>query len=327
MTRPHRLFVGCIGEGVFRSTDSGQTFRRACDGMAFVECHVRALIAHPTRPGVLYVGSEQGLHHTENGADSWTRLSAPPAGLQVWSLLQPAANPELLLAGTCPPQLYRSEDGGRTWTEPAYRMERDCPRIQYNRITTLAADPTDASMLWAGVEIDGVHRSRDAGRTWQPIGSGLTSRDIHGLAVVPARAGRPRRLLATTNRDLNLSDDDGETWRQAYIDRVLPWPYCRALAQQAGRPDVLFLGNGDSPPGSGGALARSLDAGDTWEKLTLPCEANSTLWNIAVHAADPELIYASSVSGQVFRSPDGGDTWEKLRREFGEIRALAWTPE
>ena len=326
MTRPHRLYVGCIGEGVFRSTDSGQTFRRACDGMAFVECHVRALIVHPTRPEVLYVGSEQGLHRTDNGADSWTKLPAPLDSMQVWSLWQSAASPDVILAGTCPPGLVRSEDGGRAWTAPASRIEQDCPRIQFNRVTTLAADPTDPSTLWAGVEIDGVHRSQDGGRNWQPIDNGLTSRDIHALAVVPARAGRPRRLLATTNRDLNLSDDDGKTWRPAHIDRVLPWPYCRALAQKVGRPDVLFLGNGDGPPGCSGALARSLDSGDTWQRLTLPCEPNSTIWNIAVHSADPELIYANSVSGQVFRSFDGGDTWDKLRREFGEIRALAWTP-
>jgi hypothetical protein len=50
------------------------------------------------------------------------------------------------------------------------------------------------------------------------------------------------------------------------------------------------------------------------------------VWNIAVHPADPALIYASTISGQVFRTFDGGDRWEKLRREFGEIRALAWTP-
>ena len=40
----------------------------------------------------------------------------------------------------------------------------------------------------------------------------------------------------------------------------------------------------------------------------------------------PELVYAHSVSGQVFRSTDGGDGWEKLEHEFGEIRALLWAP-
>src|SRR6185436_576378 len=169
------LYVGCIGEGVFRSTDNGQTFHRACDGMAFVECHVRALIAHPTRPEVLYVGSEQGLHRSDDGADSWAKLPGPIDGLQVWSLWQSAAHPDLMLTGTCPPRLYRSEDGGQTWTEPKYHMERECARIRFNRVTTLTTDPTEPGVLWAGVEIDGVHRSRDGGRSWESIGNGLTS--------------------------------------------------------------------------------------------------------------------------------------------------------
>ena len=58
---PHRLYVGCIGEGVFRSLDHGLTFRRSCDGMPFVECDVRALVVDPARPEVLYVGNEDGI--------------------------------------------------------------------------------------------------------------------------------------------------------------------------------------------------------------------------------------------------------------------------
>jgi hypothetical protein len=58
----------------------------------------------------------------------------------------------------------------------------------------------------------------------------------------------------------------------------------------------------------------------------MPGRANSTVWNFAVHAADPVLIYAASVSGEVYRSTDAGASWEKLAREFGEVRALAWAP-
>jgi hypothetical protein len=58
----------------------------------------------------------------------------------------------------------------------------------------------------------------------------------------------------------------------------------------------------------------------------MPGPANSTIWNFTVHPADPRLVYACSVSGQVYRSTDAGESWTKLSREFGEIRALAWTP-
>src|SRR5690242_18642044 len=116
MTSPHRLYVGTIGEGLFRSLDSGQTFQRACDGM-FVECHVRALVVHPDHPGILYLGSEQGVFVSTDGAGSWAQLPAPLAGLQVWSLCLLPGRSEVILAGTCPSRIFRSADAGRTWEE------------------------------------------------------------------------------------------------------------------------------------------------------------------------------------------------------------------
>ena len=318
----HRLYVGTIGEGMFRSLDGGETFRRACEGM-FVECHVRALAVHPRQPSTLYLGSELGLFVSTDGADNWTKLPAPLDGFQVWSLWVVPQRPEVLIVGTCPSHLFRSEDGGRTWSEAAARLERECPRLLWTRVTCIVGNPENADELWAGVEIDGVHRSRDGGRSWQSIGSGLSSRDIHALVVVP---GKPRRLLAATNNDLNLSEDDGATWRPLRIGETMPWSYCRTLAQPVGRSDVILLGNGDFPPGTAGVIGRSIDGGTNWQLTDMPGRANSTMWNFAVHPAEPRMIYASSVSGQVYRSLDGGASWRRLAREFGEIRALAWAP-
>jgi photosystem II stability/assembly factor-like uncharacterized protein len=248
-------------------------------------------------------------------------------GLQVWSLWIVPQRPDVLLVGTCPSHLFRSEDGGRTWNEASARLERECPRLFWTRVTCITGAPNDPNVLWAGVEIDGVQQSRDGGRTWQAIGSGLSSRDIHALVVIPAPGGRPHRLLAATNNDLNLSEDDGVTWRPLRIGQSIPWSYCRTLIQPCGRPEEILLGNGDAPPGSVGAIGRSLDGGITWRLADMPGRANSTIWNFAVHPADPQMIYASSVSGQVYRSLDSGVSWQRLRREFGEVRALAWAPE
>src|SRR5262245_19562079 len=289
---PHRLYVGCIGEGVFRSLDHGRTFRRAADGM-FVECDVRALVLDPSRPEVLYLGGEDGVFVSRDGADSWERLAAPLVGLRVWALHADARRPGRLLAGTCPAGIFRSDDGGETWRPAEARLQKECPRIRWTRVTCLVADADDPDHLWVGVEIDGVHESTDGGRTWARVGEGLTSQDIHALAVVPGGPGR-KRLLAATNRDLNTSDDGGRTWRAAGMERVLPWNYTRALAQKCGAPEVVFLGAGDGPPGSEGAVALSRDAGRTWAPARLPGPANSTVWNFAVHPADRELVYAAS---------------------------------
>jgi len=73
-------------------------------------------------------------------------------------------------------------------------------------------------------------------------------------------------------------------------------------------------------------VARSTDGGSSWQATGMPGQANSTMWNFAVNPADANLVYAGSVSGEVYRSTDAGASWEKLPREFGEIRALAWAP-
>jgi photosystem II stability/assembly factor-like uncharacterized protein len=320
----HRVYVGTIGEGMFRSIDGGRTFRRACEGM-FVECHVRALAIHPRDPATVYLGSEHGLFVSTDGADNWTRLPAPLEGMQVWSVWVSPSRPGLLVVGTCPSRLFRSEDAGRTWHGAEARIERECPRILHTRVTCITGDPEDPDLLWAGVEIDGLYRSRDGGRTWQPIGTGLSSRDIHSIVVVPGADGS-RRLLAATNNDLNLSADGGKTWQPLEVGKSLPWSYCRGMTQLCGRPEVVLLGNGDGPPGTSGVVARSEDGGGHWQAATMPGRANSTVWTFAVHPAVTVRVYAASVSGEVYRSEDGGRTWEKLDREFGEVRALAWAP-
>jgi photosystem II stability/assembly factor-like uncharacterized protein len=321
---PHRLYVGTIGEGLFRSLDCGRTFRRACDGM-FVECDVRAVTVHPERPNVLFMGTELGLFRSTDGADNWVLVAGPLAGVQIWAVHIPRSRPDVILVGTRPAALFRSDDRGRTWAVAAAAIETECPRLIYTRVTCVVTDPRDPDLAWAGVEIDGVQASRDCGRTWAPIGTGLSSRDIHALAVAP-RPGGGRRLLAATNNDLNISDDDGKMWRPLGIGGALPWAYCRALCQPCGRPEVILLGAGSGPPGDAGAVARSADSGDSWALAKMPATANSTIWTFAIHPADPALVYAASVSGELYRSADAGASWEKLDREFGEIRALAWTP-
>ena len=133
-------------------------------------------------------------------------------------------------------------------------------------------------------------------------------------------------MIASTNNDLNVSTDSGETWQPQNIGKSLPWSYCRGMAQMPGRPETIFLGNGDGPPGTVGMPARSTDGGVTWQTAKMPGRANGTIWNFGVHASNPNLVYTNSVNGQVYRSTDGGASFEKLPREFGEIRQIAWTP-
>ncbi|HZO89424.1 MAG TPA: hypothetical protein VFB38_13925 [Chthonomonadaceae bacterium] len=326
MTPNYVLYAGTVGQGVWRSDDGGETFARACAGM-FMEAEVRALAVHPQNPGTLYAGTDAGLYRTQDGGERWQRLEAPfdpgqgwQAGTVIWSLLIPPQKPGTLLVGACPSAIYRSEDEGATWEKLNVELVPECGPIRYSRVTCLLADPTDADTLWAGVEIDGVRRSADGGQTWQRCDQGLSSLDIHALAVVP---GSPKTLLAATNNDLNRSVDNGATWQPQNVKATFPWAYCRGIAQKADDPRTLFLGNGNGPPGTAGAIQISHDGGLTWQQAALPVPPNSTIWTFATNPAAPDLIFAASVSGYLYRSEDGGATWEKCRHEFGEVRALA----
>ena len=326
MTHDMTLYVGTVGQGIWRSTDGGRQFARTAQGM-FVECDVRALAADPRNPRVLYAGTNEGCYRSTNAGEDWVPLGGPLSELVIWSLLVLPDEPESLLAGTRPAALFRSTDAGRSWHEVPTNIARECPAgIKFNRVTTLIVDPEIPDRVWAGVEIDGVWRSDDRGQTWTQHANGLSSLDIHGLAIVPAAHGRPRTLLAATDNDLNLSCDEGATWQPQHVGDQFPWPYCRGVKQRPGQPEVIFQGNGDGPPGTVGALWRSLDGARSWQRRPLPAEPNSTIWDFALHPADPLRMYAYSISGLVFASTDGGDTWEQLPRVFGEIRAMLWTP-
>src|SRR5262245_60680019 len=95
----HRVYVGTIGEGVFRSLDSGQTFTRAMDGGLLVEGYVRALVVHPRDDRTLYLGTEAGLYCSRNGADDWQRVDSPLNDQQIWSILIPPTQPDTPFVG------------------------------------------------------------------------------------------------------------------------------------------------------------------------------------------------------------------------------------
>jgi photosystem II stability/assembly factor-like uncharacterized protein len=155
------------------------------------------------------------------------------------------------------------------------------------------------------------------------LSQGLVSADIHGILATRDAAGQ-RLMMATTNRGLHYSRDMGDTWTFVPLDS--PWQYTRGVQLRADGHQRIFLTNGDWPPGSTGRLLISDDAGLSWQERVLPAELNSSVWCLAINAADPQLIYVLTNLGQLFISRDGGDGWQKIRREFGGVRSVHWRP-
>ena len=110
----------------------------------------------------------------------------------------------------------------------------------------------------------------------------------------------PDRDLADNvdvRRSAGPPEDEGESWDYHFFpkhhedDGV---SYCRAVVVKADDPDVMFVANGDGIPGT--------------------------------HPQRADVVVAVSLYGYVYVTEDAGDSWNKLEREFGEVRAVAVTP-
>ena len=134
---------------------------------------------------------------------------------------------------------------------------------------------------------------------------------------------------AGTPFGLAKTEDEGETWLWHEFPNYHPKDvvsYCRAVVVKPDDPDVMYVANGDTIPGVVGGVQRTIDGGTTWALVDLPVAPQSVIYWIAVNAQIPDVVVAISLYGYVYVSEDAGDTWHKLPKEFGEIRALAVTP-
>jgi len=119
-------------------------------------------------------------------------------------------------------------------------------------VTSVNVDPEDHRMVWAGVEIDGVFRSLDGGDTWTHLKAGLYDPDIHAVTIA---ATQPKRVYASTAREMLVSDNLGETWQPLGIKQKWPLPYARGIMVKADDPGVLFAVCGETTTGEKGARA------------------------------------------------------------------------
>lgn len=221
-------------------------------------------------------------------------------------------DPARLLAGSRGRGVWRSDDGGATWSD-AGLPERD--------VFSLAVSPADGA-VYAGTEPSKLFRSDDGGRSW---------RELEALRRLPSASTwsfPPRpwtshvRWIAPNPRDARLllvgielgglmrSEDGGASWEDhrpgAQRDvHALAWhPVATERAYEAG----------------GGGAAWSRDGGRTWEPADEGRELHYT-WALAVDPEDPDLWYISAAPGP--RQAHGGAGGAAARAVGGSAGAEA----
>ena len=313
-------------QSVWFSEDEGTSWNRLLTptGGFYNEARVWAVHTHTDRPGEVLAGSDQGLYrYTEEGG-RFDYVPSPMDNLHILKIAQSPVDPNFIVCGTRPAEIFISENNGASWRRSNLDASTECWFINTSRVTSIHFDPADADTIWITIEIDGVFRSTDRGRTWEMIIRGLHDNDTHDLVFRDHDDGR-RTVLCSTEDGVHRSDDNGKTWRQLEVPQA-KWDYFRSLKQPEENSDTVIASVGDKPSGEAGELLISRDFGMTWEICEMSHPANSTIWTIGTNAADTSLIFAATIFGQIFKSTDGGESWKKTKRELGEIRMITWAP-
>ena len=143
----------------------------------------------PLTPGVIWVGSDDGLVHlTRDGGRTWADVTPPgaPRWLRISSVEPSHHDPgDAYLAATrykhddTKPYLFKTTDFGRTWT----MITNGIPDDEFTRV--VREDPDRRGLLYAGTET-GVHVSFDDGAHWQSACSNLRRSPVHDLIVKEA---------------------------------------------------------------------------------------------------------------------------------------------
>ncbi len=265
---------------------------------------------------------------------AWTLLLAPAllrAGVNAWGGRMPPgapststiltaadpSNPDVVYAASYS-DLYRSDDGGRTWTHL-----RSFPSIQ-----SLLVDPTSPSTLLLGTTVDegvftsssGVLKSVDGGRTWAQTGMPNVSTTIPALA---SSATGSSACAGTYEGSAFKSLDGGDQWfsltrpnskLRTTIEALVIDPKSEATIYAGGREfETSYYYFIPKAP----ALSKSTDGGATWSDLSaaLPVATGKAVAStIAIDAASPSTLFLGLSSYgdpgvHLLRSTDGGSSW------------------
>jgi photosystem II stability/assembly factor-like uncharacterized protein len=110
--------------------------------------------------------------------------------------------------------------------------------------------------------------------------------------------------------------DTGATWAPL-TDNILPNSAIASIAVDPVNTNILYVGTGycysANVSYNGSGLYKSSDGGGTWQKLTVPGNAQSYV-KILVHPTKDNIVFASSFDGahSLYRSTDGGSTWTSV---------------
>ena len=358
-----RVLVG-TRKGAFILTSDGKRERWDVSGPHFGGWEIYHVKGSPADPDRLYASQTSGwfgqvTQRSNDGGRTWAPAGNkfvydgvtgthqwydgtphPWAFKRVWHLEPSLTDPDTVYAGVEDAALFRTTDGGQTWSElPGLRGHGSGSRWQPGAgglcLHTILLDPHSDGRIFVAISAAGAFRSDDGGATWKAINRGLISQGIpspeaevghcvHRIAMHPSR---PDVLFMQKHWDVMRTDDAGDSWRE--VSGNLPSDFGFVIDVHAHEPETIYVVpiKSDSehyPPDGRLRVYRSRSGGDEWEALTrgLPqqdCYVNVLRDAMAVDALDACGVYFGTTGGQVYVSADAGDTWSAIVRDLPPV--------
>jgi photosystem II stability/assembly factor-like uncharacterized protein len=330
------LYVGAASGGVWKSQDGGTTFKPVFDKQPVQS--IGAIAIDPSNPETVWVGSGEawtrnsvsigdGIYKSTDGGETWTNVGLPQSERIVRIIVHPtqsqivyACVPGKLWSDSNDRGLYKTTDGGKTWT---LALKGSNPSTGCSGVTM---DPKNPDVLLAGMwdfrrkgwtfrsggdgpdapSGSGMFRSTDGGKSWTPIttAKGLPRTPWGRVEVVFAPSDNKivYALIESKTSALFRSADGGASWEQRDASQFMVWRpfYFARLVVDPSNPNRLFKG--------GGALIVSEDGGRSFSGSG--GGGHGDWHDVWIEPTNPKHVIAGD-DGGLWLSYDGGNRWWK----------------
>lgn len=314
------------GDGVWKTVDGGSTWENV--GLADSR-YIGRIVVDPADPSNVFVAAtgalfstnaERGVYRSVDAGTTWVQVLSVSDSTGAVDLALDPSNPDRIFAtmwerirrpetrtyGGPTSGLWRSEDGGDTWSE----LTNGLPGGSRGRIgVAVAVAPSSPSRVYAIYAdatgyFDGLYRSDDAGDSWSAVSaSGLgTFYSSYGwwfgrIWVNPSNANALWADGIYLYRSTNGGDSFSSIGNSMHADHHAQW-------FSPSNPNFILKGND-------GGLYRSTNGGGSWSKLnTLPI---TQFYTIDVHPSEPEKVHGGAQDNGTVRTPGGLlNDWEAL---------------
>jgi len=243
-----------------------------------------------------------------------TWMAHSPEGGWINEVALDPGNPSTIYAGTAHSGMYKSVDGGESWSA----INNGIPG---SSVYSIAVSPSDSSVVLAGVANSGLYRSTNGGSFW--------SRVLSTWAEDVAFDPQDSQIAYAAAGQLYKSSDGGVNWTQLAQDFTSGGTDAHELALDPNQSGTLYL----QVTGSN-SVWKSTNYGTDWSQKSNGLPTDLSLRSLAISPSEPNILYAgteykSDFVAQVglYKSEDSGESWTKVSSQASDYMKIVVDPQ